>query len=83
MRDLDLAYQRLPKAGWVISPNWAGRGYATEAMRAVYAWFDAAMPGSNSFCMITPENAASIKVAERLGYVLDCKTNYKDSPVEI
>ena len=82
-RDIGKDFGGMPEAGWVISPNWAGRGYATEAMRAGAEWFDQAMPGSASFCMIAPANEASIKVARKLGYAPDRQITYKDTPVEI
>ena len=82
-RDIGKELDGMPEAGWVIAPNWAGRGYATEAMRAGLEWFDQAMPGSESFCMIAPANEASIKVAKKLGYVPDGPITYKDTPVQI
>ena len=82
-RDIGKDFDGMPEAGWVISPNWAGRGYATEAMRAGLEWFDQAMPGSESFCMIAPANEASIKVARKLRYAPDRQITYKDTPVEI
>ena len=82
-RDVGQELDGIPEAGWVISPNWAGQGYATEAMRAALQWFDKARPGSTSFCMIAPDNAASIRVAAKLGYRLERETSYKDSPIEI
>lgn len=62
-----------PEAGWVIHPDCAGRGYATEAMLAACAWLDAQSRWSKSFCIIAPDNAASLRVAAKLGYrfVLD------------
>ena len=82
-RDIVKALDGLPEAGWVISPRWAGRGYATEAMRAALEWFDRTRPGLESFCMIAPENAASIRVAKKIGYALEEKTSYDDSPIQI
>ena len=82
-RDIGKELDGMPEAGWVISPNWAGQGYATEAMRAALQWFDQAKPGSACFCMIAPENTASIRVAAKLGYKLERETSYKDSPIEI
>jgi RimJ/RimL family protein N-acetyltransferase len=52
-----------PELGWaVVSGQW-GRGYATEAARAVRAW--AAVPRLIS--LIAPANRRSIRVAEKLG----------------
>ena len=82
-RDIGEGFDDMPEAGWVISPSWAGRGYATEAMCAVLEWFDQAMLGTETFCMIAPANGASIKVAQKLGYAPDRQIAYQDSPVQI
>ena len=82
-RDIGEHLDGMPEAGWVISPSWAGRGYATEAMCAALEWFDQNMPGTESFCMIAPANGASNKVAQKLGYAPDRQIAYKDSPVQI
>ena len=82
-RDIGRDFDGVPEAGWVISPNWAGRGYATEAMRAALEWFDQSMPGTESFCMIAPANGASIKVAQKLGYAVHKQIAYKESSVQI
>lgn len=82
-RDISQDLDETPEAGWVIAPKWAGRGYATEAMRAALRWFDQAKSDAESFCMIAPENAASIKVAEKLGYELKRQASYKGLPIQI
>lgn len=71
-----------PEAGWVLSPSEHGKGYATHAMQLVYAWFDKAMPRCTStYCIIAPDNAASIKVAQKLGFVEVEGCSYEDRPV--
>lgn len=57
-----------PEAGWVMTPAHHGQGFAQEAMRAVLHWADTSLPAPYSFCVIAPENAASINLAHRLGY---------------
>jgi RimJ/RimL family protein N-acetyltransferase len=44
-----------------------GRGFATEAARAALAHAFTAMGKTHVISLIRPENAASIRVAERLG----------------
>ncbi len=54
--------------GWALHPEARGRGYATEAARAVLRWGFERFPELPLItAMIQPENAASIAVAERLG----------------
>ena len=67
-RELEAGMDGLPEAGWVFGSEFHGKGYATEAMRAGLAWLDARREGARSFCLIHPDNAASINVAGKLGY---------------
>jgi len=67
-RDLSVDIDGVPEAGWVLSPHVHGRGYATEAMSAALAWLDAHVNAPASCCLIDPDNAASIRVADKLGY---------------
>lgn len=67
-RALDPPVDGIPEAGWVLRPAAAGRGHATEAMRAALDWLDRATPFRRSFCIVDPRNRASSKVAEKLGY---------------
>ncbi|MGN6662992.1 MAG: GNAT family N-acetyltransferase [Solirubrobacterales bacterium] len=56
------------EVGWALRPEARGRGYATEAARAVLRWGFERFDGlSLVTAMIQPANVASIAVAERLG----------------
>ncbi|MEO8551412.1 MAG: GNAT family N-acetyltransferase [Kofleriaceae bacterium] len=69
------------EAGWVLAAWAHGQGFATEALRAILAWFDARFPATPTRCIIDVANAASQKVAAKLGYrELDRRT-YHDEPV--
>ena len=59
---------RYPEAGWMIHPDRAGQGYATEGMQAAYGWLDAQSFGRRSFCLISPDNRLSLRVAAKLGF---------------
>lgn len=59
---------RYPEAGWVIHPDFAGRGYATEGMQAACDWLDVQGSWARSFCLIAAANQASMRVADKLGY---------------
>lgn len=76
-RNLEPAHDIAPEAGWVIAPAAQGKGYATEAMRAVLAWADDHLPGARTYCMLDPKNAASVRVAEKCGYRPFAKVTYK------
>lgn len=64
-----------PEAGWVL-PAWAhGRGFATEAVSAALAWMDD-RGWRQTYCLIDPANAASIRVAQKCGFVRTTDTVY-------
>lgn len=69
-----------PEAGWVLAPEAHGRGYATEAMRAALGWFDSETPYRRSFCLVAPENAPSLRVAAKLGYLPAGETLLNGAP---
>lgn len=60
---------KVPELGWALAPAFHGRGYATEAVRAAVAWGDKHLESARTVCLIAPENAASIRVAQKCGYV--------------
>lgn len=56
-----------PEAGWAFAPDAWAKGYATEAMTAILKWADeTGLPETR--CIIDPGNAASHKVAAKLGF---------------
>ncbi len=58
----------VPEAGWALA-SWAwGRGYATEALGRALSWLDTATPHVRSVCIVSPQNAASIRVAQKAGF---------------
>lgn len=83
-RELDATFPRAPECGWVLAPWSQGKGYATEAMTAVLAWADASpIVGPRTMCMIDEGNAASVRVAAKLGFRELVRVTYKDSPAVI
>ena len=60
-------------------PQYQGRGFAHEALSAVLDWADQTIP--RTVCMISPDNAPSLKLAGKLGYTEYAQTTYKDHPI--
>ena len=56
------------EVGWVLHPNYWGRGYATEAGRRAVQYAFAELGVPELFSVILPENARSIAVAQGLGF---------------
>ena len=52
---------------WSLAPRARGKGYATEAASAAMSWSFATFPLDRIVSVIDPRNAASRRVAERLG----------------
>ena len=67
VRGLGEDFDDRPEGGWILAHNVAGKGYASEAMQAVLDWFDGAF-AKEIMCMIVEGNAASLRVADRLGF---------------
>ena len=66
-RDLGADFDGWPEAGWIIGARHEGKGIASEAMQGLLEWFDAAH-GREIVCLIEPGNAASLRLAEKLGF---------------
>jgi RimJ/RimL family protein N-acetyltransferase len=79
-RDIVPSLEGMPEAGWAFAALAHGQGIATEAVRAMHGWGDKHFAGKTMTCIISPENAASIRVAEKCGYREFCRTDFKGSP---
>ena len=73
----------VPEAGWVTLPWAHGRGYAHEAVAAALAWRDTELPGRETFCVIRPDNAASLQLARRLEFVPHGNVGHGDEQVTL
>ncbi|HEX4925177.1 MAG TPA: GNAT family N-acetyltransferase [Bdellovibrionales bacterium] len=79
-RELTPSIEGRPELGWALVSSAHGRGYATEATRAALAWLDANLKGLSSVCLIHPENKASIRVAQKIGFFESTRTIFKGEP---
>jgi len=80
-RSLEPPLHGVPEAGWILASPFHGKGYATEAMRAVIAWGDQHFGLVRTACLIHPENVASIRLAEKFGYREYARSVYKEHDV--
>lgn len=76
-RDIDPPIDA-PEQGWALAPAAHGKGYALEAVSAMLAWGEAHFRRRDFVCMISPENARSLRLAERLGYREYARGTYKE-----
>lgn len=77
---LDAAGLVMPEIGWVLSPQVHGLGYATEGVRAALAWGDSHVAANRAFCIIHPDHSASIRVAQKCGFVECSRLSYETEP---
>ena len=80
-RDVQPSLKGVPEIGWVLASQAHGKGYATEAVRAITAWGEMHFGPVRTACLIAPENAASIRVAVKCGYREFQPTTYHGHPV--
>lgn len=67
-RPIDLPVRGVPEAGWAFVRSAHRQGYGSEALEACLAWADKVARFPLTTCIIEPENAPSIRLAERVGY---------------
>ena len=81
-RGLGEDFDDMPEAGWILAHDKGGMGFAGEAMRAALAWFEREHGAQRIVCMIDPDNAPSIALSAKLGFVEMRRTELADgSPV--
>jgi RimJ/RimL family protein N-acetyltransferase len=70
-----LHYHRIwpdePEVGWLIETAWQGRGFATEAGAACVTWAFDQLGFDRLVSICTPDNLASRRVMQKLGFVLE------------
>lgn len=79
-RQIEPSLRGVPELGWALAVRAHGRGYATEAVRAALDWGRTNLASPSTVCIIHPANLASIRVAEKCGFVRHCGTTYKNEP---
>ena len=79
-RQIKPSIEGLPEAGWALLPKAFGKGIATEAIQCMLHWLKQNIDTKQSVCLISPDNLASIRVAERCGFEYLTQTLYMDSP---
>jgi RimJ/RimL family protein N-acetyltransferase len=75
--------ERMPELGWALMPSAWGQGIAREAVSAVCAWGDTHLRAPVTSCIISPENRASVRVAEICGFSPVANITYNGDPTII
>jgi RimJ/RimL family protein N-acetyltransferase len=79
-RDIDPPLHGMLECGWVLARAAQGRGYASEALAAMEAWRRRHLPQRRTVCIIAPDNAPSVRVAEKAGFRRWRETTYHGQP---
>ncbi|SMF76575.1 GNAT family N-acetyltransferase [Allosphingosinicella indica] len=82
-RAIEPSIDGIPEMGWVLDVWSHGRGYAGEAVAAALQWADEILKAPLTACIIAPENAASIRVADRAGFRRFAAGEYRSAPTLI
>lgn len=82
-RALEPAFGDEPEMGWIFAPEQHGKGLAGEACRAVLKWAEQTLQPTPVWAIIAPENAPSLRLAERLGFARVHETFYHDEPTVV
>lgn len=79
-REIDPPIEGLPEMGWLFASGVHGKGYALEGVNAALRWADESLAAPEIVAIIAPDNAPSIRLAERAGFVRAEETSYRGDP---
>jgi RimJ/RimL family protein N-acetyltransferase len=82
-RDMVPSLIGLPEMGWIFDPSVHGQGIAREACEAALAWAGEALGPVDIPAIIGTDNVASMRLAERLGFVREADGLYKGEAIAI
>ena len=80
-RAIEPSIEGTMEAGWALTTAMQGQGLAQEAMRAAIGWGDAHGRGERMTALIDFDHAASLRVADKLGFTEFARTAYAGKPV--
>lgn len=80
-RDIGPQMRNVPEIGFALVSDAHGKGYATEAVRAVLEWGDANLPSKRTVALVNEDNAASRHILEKAGYTVFDRAQFNGAPV--
>lgn len=80
-REIDPRMQNVPELGFALVSSAHGKGYGTEGVHAVLEWGDAHLPSKRTVCLVSDENAPSLRIVEKCGYRIFDQTAFNGAPV--
>ena len=82
-REIEPSIEGVPEMGWLFAAHGQGQGFALEGVSAALAWADEALDAREIVAIISPDNARSIRLAERTGFARAEETSYRGDPTLI
>ncbi len=82
-RAIEPSFHGTPEIGWALLPSAHGKGYATEAVRAILAWARNASGASGWCASSIRRTARRCAWAARCGFREYARTTYKGDPTII
>ena len=83
-RDISPSNKGEPELGYAFCASAHGKGYASEAGRAIIAWGDAHFSNDDRMsCIVSTKNTPSLRVAEKCGFEETARTQYHGDEVVI
>ena len=82
-RDMTPSLVGLPEMGWIFDRSVHGQGIALEACRAALEWADRELGQVSIPAIISTDNVASMRLAEKLGFVREPDGVYKGEAIAV
>lgn len=82
-RPIEPPFGDTPEMGWALAAAAHGKGVASEAVAAAAAWGDQTFAHDRTVCIIDPENRASVRVAEKNGFVEVRRAELRGAPTVV
>ena len=82
-RDMQPSIEGEPELGYVFDPSVHGQGIAYEGCKAALNWADATLNAPSYPAIISPENSASIRLAEKLGFEREPDATYRGETIAL
>ena len=80
-RSIEPSIEGVPELGFALMREAHGKGFATEALRAVVAWGDERF--ARTVAIVNPDNVVSQRVLDKLGYRDTHRTTYGGEAVRM
>jgi len=72
-----------PEMGWILDPSAQGQWIAFEACAAALRWAESEIAADSYPAIIDLDNAPSMQLAQRLGFVRQADGIYRDAPIAL